>query len=318
MTDFGEMFTVTSAELPSPTYRFPHQAMATTFEILICGHELDYARQAAWSIFAELDHLEEKLSRFIPGSDISRINDLSPDQRLRIGLETFECLEFARKVFLDTSGAFDVTVGPLYTYWHSLSANSARPSAGELDEIRRRVGMDLLQINPSDHSVAVETDGIMVDLGGIGKGYAVDRIVELLRDWSIETALIYGGQSTIYALGTPPGCEGWPLTLHNHVDPAVPLEKVFLANYALSGSGRAIKGQHIIDPRLAQPAENALAAWSLAPTAACADALSTAFMVFSVDEVDNYCRCHPDVSAVLVLPEKDEYKVRRFGRRFTA
>jgi len=317
MLDFGEMFTVTSEELPSPTYRFPHQAMATTFEILIYGHELDYARQAAWSVFAELDLLEEQLSRFIPGSDISRINELSRGQRLRIGLDTFECLEIARRVFQETAGAFDVTVGPLYTYWHSLSVESARPSAEELDEIRQRVGMDLLEMNPADHSVTVKADGMIVDLGGIGKGYAVDRIVELLRDWSIETALIYGGQSTVYALGAPAGCEGWPMTLHNPVDLAVQLEKVSLSNCALSGSGRTIKGRHIIDPRSAQPAENALAAWSLAPTAACADALSTAFMVFSVDEVDNYCRRYPAVSTVLAFLENDIYKIMHFGRQFT-
>ncbi len=157
---------------------------------------------------------------------------------------------------------------------------------------------------------------MQVDLGGIGKGYAVDQMAELLGDWSIDTALISGGYSSVLALDAPAGTKGWPLTLSDPANRKQILARPYLKRRALSGSGLQ-KGGHIIDPRTARPVKGKRAAWACAPDAATADALSTAFMVMTADEIKKYRLRHPDIMAMIILehegkdPQKD--KILRFG-----
>jgi thiamine biosynthesis lipoprotein len=166
--------------------------------------------------------------------------------------------------------------------------------------------------------VQLATSPVQLDLGGIGKGYAVDRMAKLLREWSIDIALIHGGYSSVLALNGPPGTKGWPVTLSNPRNRKQTLARLCLQNRAVSGSG-LLKGQHIIDPRTGQPVQGdqaegldrikpafgggKSAAWACAPTAATADALSTAFMVMSPTEVKQYCLRHPKVLAMVILKD---------------
>ena len=99
--------------------RFSHEAMATTFEILIVHEDDLYARQAAMAAFAEVDRLEEELSRFIENSDISRINELPAGESLPLGLDTFECLKISVRMYAETDGAFDITIGSLFQCWRN-------------------------------------------------------------------------------------------------------------------------------------------------------------------------------------------------------
>jgi thiamine biosynthesis lipoprotein len=163
--------------------------------------------------------------------------------------------------------------------------------------------MDLILFDEPTQAVALTDSPIRVDLGGVGKGYAVDRMADLLREWSIDRALIHGGFSSVLALDPPQGMPGWPVTLSDPKDRrhARPVQ---LAGASISGSG-VEKGRHIIDPRTGEPAECKSATWSTAPDAARADALSTAFMILTPDEVKDYCVTHPRVSALLVVPGRD-------------
>lgn len=280
---------------------FRHEAMACVWEAFIAGQEARYARQAAQAAFAEVDRLDQELSRFIPHSDIARINALAPGQSVRIGIDALECLELAATIHGETLGAFDVTVGAL------LKRGGAGQAASPA------VGLHLLEIQRAIHSVTVHAAGLIVDLGGIGKGYALDRAVAVFREWGIGAALIHSGQSTVYALGGPPGQPGWTVSLRNPADHSTSLGQLCLRDNALSGSGMQLHGPHIIDPRTGGPAAGALAAWALAPTAAVADALSTAFMVLTPAEVEDYCRRHPDVSALLSVGTAEGHRLLRHG-----
>ncbi|MEE8307561.1 MAG: FAD:protein FMN transferase, partial [Gammaproteobacteria bacterium] len=186
----------------------------------------------------------------------------------------------------------------------------------ELNLARQHTGTHLLQLDESEHTVQLLASPVQVDLGGIGKGYAVDRMADLLREWSIETALISGGYSSVLALDGPAGTKGWPLTLSNPDNRKQILARPYLQGRALSGSGLQ-KGQHIIDPRTAQPVKGKLAAWTSASNAATADALSTAFMVMSPDEIRQYCSRHPDVPAMIMLEgevkDAQKDKILHFG-----
>jgi thiamine biosynthesis lipoprotein len=293
--------------------RFSHEAMATTFEVFIVHEDGHYARQAAQAAFDRLDELEQNLSRYIENSDISRINNLVAGRSLRIGLDTFECLQISRRINDETNGAFDITVGYLMNCWLNPDKTLRVPSKEELELARQRTGMNLLKLDQSQFSVEMLKDNVQIDLGGIGKGYAIDRMAELLRDWSIDVALIHSGYSTALGIGAPEGKQGWPVTLSNPRNRRQTLARLYLSNQALSGSGLQ-KGRHIIDPRTAHPVQGSSAAWACACDAATADALSTAFMVMSPDEVERYCLLHPDVLAIVILEEKDQKeKILHFG-----
>ena len=169
-----------------PLHHFAHQAMACGWDLFIVGEEAEYARQAARVAFDEVDRLERELSRFIPSSDVFRINALDHGESMRIGLATLECLRLATEAHQQTAGAFDVTIGALLEERRGddgriqVSAATSNPA--------QHGGMDLLEINEAEYEVSWQGRGACIDLGGIGKGYALDCMATLLRDWRIETA----------------------------------------------------------------------------------------------------------------------------------
>lgn len=280
--------------------RFCHEAMATTFEVIVVYEDARYARQAAAAAFDEVDRLEGELSRFIENSDISRINNLSADKPLRLGLDAFECLQLSCRIYAETNGAFDITIGSLLGLWRNEDGTPRTPSQEELNLAHQHTGTHLLQLDEDEHTVRLLAAPIQIDLGGIGKGFAVDRVAELLREWSIDVVLISGGYSSALALDAPVDTKGWPLTLSNPDNRKQILARPCLQGRALSGSGLQ-KGQHIIDPRTAQPVKGKCAAWASAPDAATADALSTAFMIMSPDEIRQYCSRNLGLSAMIML-----------------
>jgi thiamine biosynthesis lipoprotein len=303
-------------DLLSGVSRYSHDAMATTFEIMVVHEDVRYARKATLAAFDLLDKLEQELSRYIENSDISRINNLAANQPLTVGLETFECLQRSAKMSAETNGAFDITIGALWACRLNDDKTLRTASPAELNLARQRTGMHLLKPNEAEHTVQVLTEGVKIDLGGIGKGYALDKMAELLREWGIETALIHSGFSTVRALGAPAETKGWPLTMSNPANLEQTLAHINLRNEAVSGSGLQ-KGRHIIDPRSGEPVQDKLGAWARAADATTADALSTAFMVMTPAQIERYCSQHPDVTAMIVLqerePESGEHKILRYG-----
>jgi thiamine biosynthesis lipoprotein len=175
-------------------------------------------------------------------------------------------------------------------------------------------GSNLLKLNEDDHTIELKADGIRIDLGAIGKGYAADKMGQVLGEWGIKAALISAGQSSILPIGVPEGLPGWPLTLSDPSDYSQVLEKIHLLGLSMSASGLR-KGPHIINPRSGKSAKRKLGAWATAKTAAEADALSTAFMVMPVNKVKTYCAAH-DTFAYIVLPAKKKgsgNRILRFG-----
>jgi len=309
-------FVKSNWDLISGIHRFSHEAMATTFEVIILHEDARYAQQAAWAAFDELGRLEQELSRFIENSDISRINNLAANQPLQIGLAAFEFLQLCARIYAETNGAFDITIGSLLGCWLNEDKTMRTPSEEQLNLARQHTGLQLLKLDEAEYTIQLLTDSVQIDLGGFGKGYAVDRMAELLREWSIDTALIHGGGSSVLALSGPPGTKGWPLTLSSPGSRKQTLARLYLQDQALSGSGLQ-KGRLFINPNTARPVENKRAAWACAPTAATADALSTAFMVMPPHQVNRYCLSHLDTLAMLVMvglgvePQKD--KILRYG-----
>jgi thiamine biosynthesis lipoprotein len=272
--------------------RFSHEAMNTVFEVHVAGAEPRYAAEAAQAAFALVDRLEAELSRFRPNSDITRLNLLTAGESARVGEAALECLVIARHLYDLTGGAFDVAVG---------------------------TGLPALEVDTGNFLVRAAADGIRVDLGGIGKGYAVDLMAELLEEWDLERAFVHGGFSSAVALEPPAGAGGWPLTLSDPREPSQVFCRLSMRQAALSASG-VRKGEHILDPRTGEPARGRLAAWAALPRPARAagaaaagdagprlapgavvDALTTAFMLMTADDIAALCERSPGLEA-WVLP----------------
>ena len=299
---------------------FAHEAMATVFEIYITDDDETYARQGAQAAFAEVDRLELEMSRFISNSDISRLNDAVSGETVDLGMDVFECLSRAREMYDKTSGAFDISVGALYSCWLNDDRTLRQPSDEELARACELTGLDHLKLNEEDFSAEVLTEGVQFDLGGIGKGYAAEKMAEILREWSLGQALVLAGASSVLSVSVPEGMTGWPIKLRHPGNREDVLARFELTEGAISGSGNQ-KGQHIIDVRSVEgvPVEGRLAAWAMAPDAVAADALSTAFMMLSAGDIDDYCLANPGTAAIIVPhvgSEKSSGRVvESFGQR---
>ncbi|MFW6139834.1 MAG: FAD:protein FMN transferase [Acidobacteriota bacterium] len=272
---------------------FSHEAMGTSFEIFLCDLDKKYARQASQAVFAEIDRLENLLTRFNPCSDIGQINNLKPGQSCAVGVEAFECLEKALHIQNKTKGAFAVPYASLDP------KDRGKSPLGFPLILSRSKGRFIVTLKKRG-SVS-GSKGMRLDLGGIGKGFVLDKAKEILIDWGIHKALVHGGTSTALAIGNPPGERGWAVGVSgNWKSPLVP-QKITLNNRAVSGSGKQVKGEHIMDPRTGLPASGHEASWVSHPCAATTDALSTAFVVMSTSEVENFCRKDKKIWALVIL-----------------
>ena len=304
----------TQGKAAGPVHRFAFDAMASVFEVIIAGQEQRYARQAAEAASDEVERLERELSRFNPSSDISQIGGLKPGEYARVGVATMECLAAAARVHAETGGAFDVTVGALAACFRGPDGKFRDPPADELAAARRVTGMHLLDLRPDEHTVGVKVQGVKVDLGGIGKGYAVDQVIALLREWSIDAAVVSGGTSSVMAIGAPPGQAGWRVAMRDPEQPENSLGTLLLKGRSLSGSAAPPGRPHILDPRTGRSATGPAATWAAADAATLTDCLSTAFMVLSPAEVGEYCARHPAVSGMLLVKDSSGRKVLRYGK----
>ena len=269
----------------SEIHVFNHNAMATQFQVRIAAEEKTYAVQTAQAAFALTDQLESHLSRFRANSDIAQMSQLAPGEKLRLSEPVFACLEIAKKMELATGGAFSVTAA-------ALKSQPAPPQWSLLKE---------------QFSIRCDGGKLEFDLGAIGKGFALDRMAEVLREWDCPVFLLVAGGSSILAGAAPAGMPGWSCGLGDDHS----LQRYWLANGSLSGSGLAVKGQHIFDPRTGTAAQRKSRAWALADRAAESDALSTACMVLNEAAAAEIIDENPDW--LVFLEAEDAW--RCLGRR---
>lgn len=219
-------------------------AMATRFELLLPGEESAGLRAAGEEALREIERLEDRLSLFRAGSEIADLNARAWREPVQVTPELFALLEWAQRLHAESLGAFDITVAPLVRCWGFMGGTGRVPEPKELEAVRSRVGMHLVELDSAHRTARFAREGVMLDLGAIGKGYAVDRAVEVLREAGVTSALLHGGTSTVYGLGHPPAAEAWTIGIEAPQSHAAAGEERRASAGSFSESIRKDQGTH--------------------------------------------------------------------------
>lgn len=302
----------TSCEEDTYLLQIERRAMACQFVVYLNAGRRSEAAEAAVESLDLVDALEDQMSVYRDHSEISQINQQAGLRPVPVEPRLFDLLAHAVELYHETDGAFDMTAGPLTKVWGFYRRQGQLPEESELRQALERVGSRWLALDAGDRTIRFERAGIELNLGGIGKGHALDRAAESLTGGNVESFLLHGGQSSVLARGTrargPTDQAGWTVGIRHPLRPDRRLGEVRLHDCALGTSGtgtqffhhRGKRYGHILDPRTGWPAEGMLSSTAITSCAATADALSTAFYVMGVDHTSEFCEQHPEVAAILV------------------
>lgn len=294
-----------------PTVRLGSRAMACEFDVIL-NPDSRGGLKVASEVLALVEQLEDQMTVYRDQSELSQLNRLAPQEPVPLEPRLFELLFRAKSLSEETEGAFDPTSGPLVSLWNLCKHELRVPTPDELGKTLDAVGVRHLDFNLDHGTLAYSLPSVSLNLGAIGKGYALDRGAELLRAAGHDDWLIHGGQSSILARGNHQGRPGWPVGIRNPQMPDRLIATLLLKNAGMGTSGSGTKffrleGKrygHIIDPRTGWPSEGMLSVSVIAPDAASADALATAFFVLGVEKSLEFCHNHSEIQAILTpLPE---------------
>jgi len=282
-------------------------AMACDFDVILNPDGPDHQIQAASEALDRVHQIESRLTVYRNDSDVSWLNAAAGMGPQVVDAELFSLLARCRDLHRQTGGAFDPAAGALAALWKTCRREGRIPTDDELRQSRDRSGFGHVRLHDVDQSVDLLKEGVRLDFGAIGKGYAVDEAAHHLVEQGVADFLVHGGKSSVVARGSHAGHDGWPVGLQNPLLPDRPFGTILLKNAALGTSGVAVQGYrvggkrygHIVDPRTGWPAEELLSASVIAPDAALADALSTAFFVLGVENALVCCDNFPNVAVVL-------------------
>lgn len=261
-------------------------AMATRFELILHGADEARLRAAGEEALGEIERLDAQLSLYRGESDISWINARAATEPFRLDPRLFRLLQRAARISLATDGAFDVTIAPLMRAWGLAGGTGRVPDESEIKAAMAITGMRHVHLDEEVFTATFDHPGVAIDLGAIGKGYAIECAVESLVENGVTSALLHGGTSSISAIGAPPDADAWRVAVRNPIDETV-LETVDLRDSSLSVSavhgksfsdGERVYG-HVIEPRTGRPVRHTLVASVTGPLATECDALSTALLV---------------------------------------
>lgn len=293
--------------------RIGRDAMGCRFEVAFNAGEVDEATERGCEALDLVDAVEERISIYRDTSELAAIN-AAAGAWVDISADTLGLLEAARNLHERTGGAFDITAGPLVRAWGFFRRQGRTPSADEFAAAVAVSGDSTLELDVAGSRARLLAAGAELNPGAIGKGWAIDRAIDLLTAAGVPSVLVHGGQSSVRAIGIHgpalPGRAGWKVGLRHPLRPGRRLATFTLVNRALgtSGSGtqffvdRGRRLGHVLDPRSGRPAEGVLSATVLAPTAAEADALATAAYVLGEAGLPQIAPAGSAVGGVLVLP----------------
>jgi FAD:protein FMN transferase len=299
------------------------RAMACQFQIAIPATRRT-AIAAASAAMDTIEQLEAQMTVYDESSEVSGINRYAAAAPVPVESRLFDLFETALGVTDETEGAFDIAAGALVKAWGFFRGPKRVPDPAELASVMERVGSRHITLDRTARTIRLGEHGVELNLGAIGKGYALDRAAEvLIRDWQVTSALLHGGQSSVLAVGSFADRDaqenGWLVTIGDPHRPGQPVASLRLKDCALGTSGASIQfiavaGRrygHVLDPRTGWATERQACVSVIAPTAALADALSTAFFILGPEKAAEYCQRHADVGVVVVSNDKQATRADR-------
>ncbi|MBC8354269.1 MAG: FAD:protein FMN transferase [Planctomycetes bacterium] len=287
-------------------------AMACDFQVLLNAGQHAGAAESSIHALDIVEQLEEQLSWFRDTSELSRINQSAATSPVVVERRLFNLLAEALSISEQTGGAFDITAAPLWKLWGFHRREGSIPPESDVQQVLAQTGSSQVELDIEAMTIQFASDGVEINLGAIGKGYALDRCAEHLMATGVRDFLIHGGQSSMLASGSRSGTSNvepsWSIALRHPLKPDQRLVEIHLRDRALgtSGSGNQYfhfggkRYGHVLDPRTGHPADTLLSATVLAPGAAQADALATAFFVMGVDASLEFCESRPEIGALFV------------------
>jgi thiamine biosynthesis lipoprotein len=307
-------------------------AMATRFEILLYGENPVALRSAGEEALDEIERLEEQLSLYRTSSEISRINAGAVSGPVRIEPGLFRLLQHAQRLHRESDGTFDITIAPLIRCWGFMGGTGHLADPAELAVTRTKVGMHLVSLNEADFTVRFNRQGVMMDLGSIGKGYALERAAAVIADAGVTSAMLQGGTSSACAIGSPPDAQAWKIAIERpkpqnsrqaslessaigadggtaDLLAVIPLKDQSLSVSAVWGKSFEAEGRiygHVIDPRSGEPVNGALLAAVSLASATETDAFSTALLTLGTSGLDRITGLRGDMRALVVERGQNE------------
>jgi FAD:protein FMN transferase len=292
-------------------YEADRVSMACTYSISVYGKNGTDFKSIVDAGFDEVDRIDRLMSHYKSDSPLSKINREAAQHPVKVEPELFnflnECLQYSK----DSEGAFDITVAALMKAWGFFRGEGRMPTTAELQKTKKLIGYHHVILDRKNQTIKFDQAGVELDLGGIAKGYAVDRVVALLKNSGIECALISAGGSTIYGLGSPPEKDAWSIEIQDPLDVRKTAMTVKLKNQVLSISGSSekffeVKGKrysHIMDPRTGQPVMNILSVAVITDSGTKGDALDNIFYVQGVRKAKTMRKKYPATEIFFFVPD---------------
>ena len=311
---------------PGPVAHVFASRRAMACEFAVQYHDEDDAlHEEVLAAFDLIEHIEDRLTIYRDQSDVIDINQRAGLGPVEVDSELFVLLQLCQRLHRDTGGAFDITSGPLSRAWGFLQRAGRLPDESEIETALALVGGEKVVLDSKLQTVQFIASGVEVNFNSIGKGYALDRAAALLHDADQTDFLWHGGGSSVLARGQNRSSRDacWKIGLRHPLKPERRLAEFLLRDRALATAGGATQffeheGQqysHILDPRTGWPATGVFTSTVLAPSAALADGLATAFFVMGIEATEAYCSQHPSLAAVLVCHSENPpgFTVNAFG-----
>jgi len=280
--------------------------MACRFEVTLPRSE-EHGIAVATEALDEVERLEAQLTVFRASSEISYVNAHAGNREVNISQLLFDLLALCKRLYVDTHGAFDITAGPLTRCWGFLRREARLPDNAEIEHARSLVGSEKIHLDEAARSVRFSQPGVELNLGSIGKGYALDRAARQVSN-RIGTALLNAGASSMRAIGASERDEGWEVGLRHPRSKLKRLGVLRLRDCSLATSGNeeqfidhgGRRFSHIIDPRTGWPSEGVTSVSVVTPDGALSDALATAFFVGGRALAEEYCAKNGEVLVVML------------------
>ena len=299
---------VYAAATSSPQFVYEKRyAMGTVYEIVAYSSSLDRASQAMDAAFRRIADLDRMMSNYDTQSDLSRVGRSAHFRAVHVPPDLYRVIQDSLVYSRLSGGKYDITVAPLVDVWKSAMRNGRIPSPARLKQLRACVGYQKVQLIPPGQ-IELHSPCMRLDLGSIGKGYAVDRAVQVLRSSGIRDALVNAGGSTLYGMGSPPGRHGWTIRLNDpsgQVSPEVTLRDDSVSTSGQEANSLIFAGEfgHIIDPTTARPMRSAYSVSVIARTATAADGLSTTLFLLGPNAGTQVVQKLPDTAAIWISPK---------------